>query len=128
MLGRPRSAAVAIVLDAICLVVFVLAGRQSHGLDNGAGWLFTVLWPIATGWFAVALIVGLYTRAARSGRRLGATLVLGVGIGLIARMVLTHRDTPLAFVLVAFGFIAVETSAWRLVLAAVPRMSDRRQR
>jgi hypothetical protein len=127
VLGRPRSAAVAVALDAICLVAFVLAGRQSHGLDSGAVWFFTVLWPIAVAWFAVAMIVGLYTRASRAGRRLGLTMVLGVGVGLAARMVLTHRDTPVAFVLVAFGFITVTTVGWRLVVAVVPRMSVRRR-
>ncbi|MBJ7595496.1 MAG: DUF3054 family protein [Candidatus Dormibacteraeota bacterium] len=105
----------------------MLAGRQSHGLDTGAAWFFVVLWPVAAAWFAVAVIDGLYTRASRPWLRLAGTVVLGVGAGLIARIVVTHRDTPVAFVLVALGFMAVTTAGWRLVSAAVPHVLARRR-
>ncbi len=86
-----------------------------------------VLWPVAAAWFAVAVIDGLYTRASRPWLRLAATVVLGVGVGLIARIVVTHRDTPVAFVLVAFGFIAVTTAGWRLLSAALPHLLANRR-
>jgi Protein of unknown function (DUF3054) len=108
--------------------VFVIAGRQSHGLDSGAGWFFVVLWPIAVAWFAVALSVRLYTRTSRRRLRLISTVALGVGLGLIVRIVVTHRDTPVAFVLVAYAFITLSTVAWRLVAAALPRMVARGRR
>ena len=127
MLSLRRSPLVAVALDGLCLVVFVLAGRQSHGLDTGASWFFVVLWPVAAAWFAVALVTGLYTRASRPWLRLALTVVLGVGVGLIARIVVTHRDTPPAFILVAFGFIAVTTAGWRLLSAALPRVLARRR-
>jgi hypothetical protein len=105
----------------------VVAGRQSHGLDSGAGWFFVVLWPIAVTWFAVALPVRLYTRTSRRRVRLIATVALGVGLGLVVRIVVTHRDTPVAFVLVAYAFITLTTVGWRLAAAAVPRMLARRR-
>lgn len=127
MLTGRRSALIAAAVDAVCLVVFVAAGRQSHGLDTGAGWFFVVLWPIAVAWFAVALVVRLYTAASRPWLRLAATGLLGVGIGLILRIVLTHRDTPVAFVLVAYAFITLTTVGWRLLATALPRaLSGRR--
>ena len=113
------------LLDALCLVVFVLAGRQSHGLDSGAAWFLTVLWPIAVAWVAVAVATRLYTAASRPGRRLAATVVLGIGLGLVLRIAVTHRDTPAAFALVAFGFITLTTAGWRLAAVAVPRMVAR---
>ncbi|MDQ6856731.1 MAG: DUF3054 domain-containing protein [Candidatus Dormibacteraeota bacterium] len=118
----------ALVLDALCLVVFVIAGRQSHGLDNGAGWFLVVLWPIAVAWFATALVAGLYTAPSRAWWRLAATVVLGVGLGLVVRIAVTHRDTPAAFVLVAYAFITLTTVGWRLVGAAVPWVVARGRR
>lgn len=115
------------MLDALCLVVFVAAGRESHGLDSGVGWFLAVLWPVAAGWFATALMAGLYTRRSRAGLRLAATVLLGVGVGLILRIAVTHRDTPLAFVLVAYGFITLTTVGWRLIAGLVPRLLARRQ-
>jgi hypothetical protein len=115
-------------LDAICLIIFVLAGRQSHGLDSGAGWFLEVLWPFALGWFAVAAVAGLYTASSRRGRRLAATLVLGVALGLVIRAAATHRDTPAAFVVVAFGFITLTVVGWRLVATSLPRLMERRRR
>jgi hypothetical protein len=122
-----RSPLIAVALDALCLVVFVIAGRQSHGIDSGAGWFFAVLWPIAVGWFAVASLSGLYTQASRPGLRLAATLGLGVGAGLVVRIAVTHRDTPVAFVLVAYAFITLTTVGWRLLSVALPRVMARRR-
>lgn len=125
---RPRSPVIAVGLDALCLLVFVLAGRQSHGLDSGAGWFLEVVWPIALGWFAAAVVARLYTARSRPGLRLGATVVVGVGLGLVIRAAVTHRDTPAAFVVVALGFIALTTVGWRLAAAAWPLLLDRRRR
>jgi hypothetical protein len=123
-----RSPVIAAVLDALCLVIFVVAGRQSHGLDNSASWFFAVLWPIVVAWFAVALLVSLYTATSHARPRLAATVLLGVGLGLIVRIAVTHRDTPGAFVLVAYGFITLTTVGWRLVAAALPRVLARGRR
>lgn len=86
-----------------------------------------VLWPVAAAWFAVALIASLYTRTSRPWLRLAATVAVGVGVGLLARIVFTHRDTPPAFVLVAFGFITLTTVGWRLVSAALPHLLAHRR-
>ncbi len=107
-------------LDAFCILVFVVAGRQSHGLDSGAGWFLEVLWPIALGWFMAALVARLYTARARPLLRLAATVCVGIGLGVVIRAAVTHRDTPVAFVAVAFGFIAVTTVGWRVVGTALP--------
>lgn len=115
-----RSPSCAALFDAVCLVVFVIAGRETHGLDSGAGLFFVVLWPIAAAWFTVALLARLYTTRSRARPRLFVTVAVGVGLGLIVRIAVTHRDTPVAFVLVAYAFITVTTVGWRLV-AAVPQ-------
>jgi DUF3054 family protein len=91
------------------------------------GWFFAVLWPVAAGWFAAALVAGLYARRSHPGLRLAATVLFGVGVGLIIRIAVTHRDTPLAFVLVAYGFITLTTVGWRVIAGAAPRLLARRQ-
>ncbi len=123
-----RLATVAPLLDALCLAVFVVAGRESHGLDSGAGWFLVVLWPIAAGWFAVAIAVRLYAALPGLSGRLATTIVVGVGLGLVIRIAATHRDTPLAFVLVAFGFITLTTAGWRVLAVALPRLLARGRR
>ena len=131
MTSRARGAlprlpvAVAPLLDALCLIVFVAAGRQSHDLQGGAPWFLVVVWPLLAGWFVTALIAQLYVRGDRAWLRLAATVVVGVAIALLLRASVTHRDTPVAFVVVAYLFITALTVGWRLVLIGVQAMRSR---
>ena len=103
------------VIDALCLIVFVAAGRQSHDLQGGGSWFFVVLWPLLAGWFLTALLARLYVRGDHAWLRLAATVIVGVAIALLLRATITHRDTPVAFVVVAYLFITALTVGWRLV-------------
>ena len=107
------------VIDALCLIVFVAAGRQSHDLQVGASWFFVVAWPLLAGWFLTALVARLYVRSDHAWLRLAATVVVGVAIALLLRATVTHRDTPVAFVVVAYVFITALTAGWRLVFVGV---------
>lgn len=107
------------VIDALCLLVFVAAGRQSHDLQGGASWFFVVAWPLLAGWFVTALVARLYVRGDRTWLRLAATVIAGVAIALLLRATVTHRDTPVAFVVVAYLFITALTAGWRLVVVGV---------
>jgi hypothetical protein len=113
------------VCDSACLAAFVLLGRESHGVDGGSGWFFVVVWPFAVGWFASALALRLYTSRSRAPWRLGATAIIGIAVGLLLRVVGTHRDTPIAFIIVAYGFIVLSTFGWRIVPSALSRMARR---
>ena len=114
------------VIDALCLIVFVAAGRQSHDLQGGASWFFVVAWPLLAGWFLTALLARLYVRGDRTWLRLAATLVVGIAIALLLRATITHRDTPVAFVVVAYLFITALTVGWRLVVIGVHAARRRR--
>ena len=113
------------IFDAISLGAFVLLGRESHGADGGSGWFFIVVWPFAAGWFAAALALRLYTSRSQAPWRVAATVVLGVAVGLLLRVVVTHRDTPIAFIIVAYVFIALSTFGWRIIPSALSRMARR---
>lgn len=116
--GRPLRLPVVVppLVDAVCLAVFVAAGRQSHDLQGGATWFFVVVWPLLAGWFLTALLARLYVRDGNRWLRLAVTVAVGVAIALVLRGTVTHRDTPLAFVVVAYLFITALTAGWRLVL------------
>ena len=117
--------AVAPLLDALCLIAFVAAGRQSHDVQGGAPWFLVVVWPLLAGWFVAALVTQLYVRGDRAWLRIAATLLVGLAIALLLRATVTHRDTPVAFVVVAYLFITALTVGWRLVVIGVQAMRSR---
>ena len=114
-----RAAATAPLLDAACLTVFVLMGRESHGEDGGPAWFLAVAWPFLAGWFAAALLARLYTARTRVPARLAVTIVLGVAAALTLRATVTQRPTPVAFVVVAIAFVTALTVGWRLAAGLV---------
>jgi FtsH-binding integral membrane protein len=112
---RPWTArAFAVGVDALCLAIFVALGRASHDIASGIDWYLTVLWPFLVGWFVVALVLQLYKAPVDRWVILSCTWVLGSTIGLILRAAVTHRSTPLAFVIVTLLFIGLTTFGWRL--------------
>ena len=78
-------------------------------------WFLVVVWPLLAGWFVTALAAQLYGRGDRAWLRLTATVAAGVAIALLVRATVTHRDTPVAFIVVAYLFVAALTVGWRLV-------------
>ena len=112
------SAPLAAGADAAALVVFTLIGLLSHhGGVSGRG-LARDLLPLAGGWFAVALVVRLYTRPAPW--RLAATWLVGITAGVAIRAAIlghTHAGKEAAFLGVALAFTAVFALASRFVAA-----------
>jgi Protein of unknown function (DUF3054) len=109
------------ILDGVCLCAFVILGRQTHDIVEGALWFFIVVWPFLAGWFAAALATGLYRSRSKVPMRLAIAELLGIAIALVLRSTITHRDTPLTFIIVAVGFIAVTTIGWRALAFAYSR-------
>jgi hypothetical protein len=122
---QPRTVASAAVLDAACLAVFVALGRESHDIDAGIGWYLTVVWPFLLGWFAAAAALRLYGAWPNRWSVVALTWIAGIAIALILRAVITGRDTPVAFIIVAYGFIALTVFGWRLALRGVTVLRNR---
>lgn len=110
----PRTA-IAVALDGVCLVAFVLLGRGRHGLNGGSGWFLTVLWPFALGWYGAAFATRVYRDTTHRWRRAVGTVALGVTLACIIRVAATSRSTPVVFAVVAFTFLLVTTLGWRTV-------------
>jgi FtsH-binding integral membrane protein len=119
--------AIAAAADALCLGLFVALGRESHEINSGIGWYLTVLWPFLVGWFAVALALRLYTSSSNRRIMLAYTWASGIAVALVLRGVVTRRDTPVAFVIVAYAFIGLAVFGWRFASLAVARLRGRTQ-
>jgi Protein of unknown function (DUF3054) len=122
---RVRRPVVAAAIDGVCLVVFVLLGRSSHGLNGGSNWFLTVLWPFVVGWYAAALVTHLYRTATHPWRRAAATVTLGVVLALLVRVTATSRSTPVVFGVVAFSFLMLTTVGWRVAARFAARLRVR---
>jgi Protein of unknown function (DUF3054) len=122
---QPKTVLPVAVADAACLAVFVLLGRESHDLSSGIVWYLTVLWPFLLGWFAAAAAVRLYTSGPNRWMALAATWVAGTAIALVLRSLITGRRSPLAFIIVAYAFIALTVFGWRLALRGVELLRSR---
>jgi hypothetical protein len=116
-----RRQRLAPVLDGLCIVVFILLGRDQHHLGGGATWFLTVLWPLATGWIVGALATRLYTRTENGWARLAGTIAVAVVIGGVLRGAFTDRPTFSTFTVVETVFLAATTFAWRMLRLAVAR-------
>jgi hypothetical protein len=114
----PARARVAPLADAVCIIAFVVVGRGHHDIDEGVGWFLTVLWPLYAGWFGVALLARLYTRATGGWAALAVTIGGGVLVASLLRGTFTDRPYFGIFTVIAIAFLAVTTFAWRAVAGA----------
>ena len=115
---------VALVVDAVLVVVFAVVGRSSHaeGLDVAGVW--GTAWP-----FLAGLGVGWLT--ARAWRHPLAVWPTGVivwaatlVVGMLLRLV-TGQGTAVAFIVVAMLTLAVLLLGWRAIAWAAIRLRAR---
>lgn len=121
----PARLRLAPVLDALCIVAFVVIGRGRHDIDEGVSWFLTVLWPLGVGWFGVALLVRLYTRVDRLWASLAVTWLAGLLVASLLRGAFTPRPYFSIFTVIAVAFLGLTTFGWRLVAAAITRSRRR---
>lgn len=122
----PARLRLAPALDALAIISFVLVGGGRHNVHEGIGWFLTVCWPLFAGWFAVALIVRLYTRSTSLWLSLLVTLAGGIAIGAALRGTFTDRPYVSIFTLIAFVYLGLVTFGWRAIWALVTRARARR--
>jgi hypothetical protein len=119
-LARMRMARLAVVLDACCVLVFVVIGRASHTQGETLPGIASTAWPflagLAAGW-----------AAARVWRRPLALVPAGlviwlatVALGMVLRVV-SGQGTAVAFIVVALAFLGLFLLGWRAVAALAAR-------
>ena len=118
------SVVVALVVDAVLVVVFAVVGRSSHaeGLDVAGVW--GTAWPFLAG-------LGVGWLAARAWRHPLAVwptgLIVWVAtlvVGMLLRLV-TGQGTAVAFIVVATLTLAVLLLGWRAIAWAATRLRAR---
>ncbi|MFC6862557.1 DUF3054 domain-containing protein [Halomicroarcula sp. GCM10025817] len=113
--------------DVLALLIFVVAGEYSHGIDPLAnpGRVGGTLAPFLIGWGLVAVAGGLYAAPSRSslGRTLATTFggwVLAVVVAQLLRATAVfHGDAALTFALVSTFVGGVLLVGWRLIATLV---------
>jgi hypothetical protein len=106
---------VAPLADLVCIVTFIFAGAGRHNIDEGAGWFFTVLWPIAVGWYGVALLTRLYTNRDRWPVRLLVTIGAGTVVMSVVRGGFTDRPWVSIFTVIFLAWMLATTFGWRWI-------------
>jgi hypothetical protein len=117
----------ALVVDGLCIVLFVVIGRRNHDEGSTIGDILHTAGP-----FLIALSfawIGAYKqRRLAYSWRFGVPLWLStVVFGLIFRRFVFHSGTALAFVIVATLFLGLVLVGWRAVVSfATTRRTESR--
>jgi DUF3054 family protein len=112
---RKHAWPIAIVADALSILVFAAIGRANHGESPGAQGIWHTAWPFLLG-AGLGLAFTAYQRVAPTAISAGVrvwvwTLVIG--------MVVRHSiggGTPIAFVIVAAIVLGALLVGWRFAL------------
>jgi Protein of unknown function (DUF3054) len=105
-------AALAVLADVICVLIFVVIGRASHHGGEGLAGVVSTAWP-----FLAGLAIG--ELATRSWRRPFALVPTGVGVWLAtvaagqALRVAAGPGTQIAFIAVSAVFLGLFLLGWR---------------
>jgi peptidoglycan/LPS O-acetylase OafA/YrhL len=117
---RVRPAAVALLIDVVCVVVFCTIGRRSHAEGITAAGVAETAWPFLAG-TAVGWVAARGWRRPTALTPTGLTVwIATVAIGMLLRK-LTSQGTALSFVVVASVVTAILLLGWRGVAAVLNR-------
>jgi hypothetical protein len=112
---------VAFALDVAAVLLFVVAGRDSHSEDGGTAEVLTIAAPFLIG-LAVAWIASPHLRNRPTALRAGADgWVSTVAIGMLLRRFAWHRGTALPFVIVASLMLGALLLGWRWIWSIAHR-------
>jgi hypothetical protein len=113
---RPGNAwPIAVVGDAVAIVVFAVIGRANHHESTGPHGVWHTAWPFLLG-AALGLGATAYARVSPTAIRAGVRVwVWTLVIGMVVRAA-TGAGTALAFVIVAAIVLGVLLVGWRAAL------------
>lgn len=109
-----------LVFDLVGVVIFVAAGRRTHGSENTIGEVVETAAPfvigLAIGWLAMRAWQN--PTALRTGYGvLASTLV----VGMLLRRLVWGDGTAVTFIAVAAGVLTVLVLGWRIAIAVAGR-------
>jgi uncharacterized membrane protein (GlpM family) len=122
--ARLRTIILALLIDAVIVVVFVLTGRRTHQQATDIAATLGALWP-----FLAALGAGwLISKAHRAPTHPGRGVIIWavtIVVGMALRAGVMGQGTATAFVLVAAGFTAAGIIGWRLLFSLIAARTAR---
>ena len=113
---RNRAWPIAVVGDALAILLFATIGRANHHETTGIGGVWHTAWPFLLG-AALGLAATTYARVSPTALRAGVRVwVWTLVIGMVVRAA-TGAGTAIAVVIVAALVLAAFLVGWRAVLA-----------
>lgn len=110
-----RAATIAIFLDACSVLAFVIIGRHAHHDGTTPAGIWHTAWPFLAG-LAIGLWAVRFWRKPAAIRTAGLGAWLGAaGLGMVVRAA-AGQGTALAFIGVAFAFLALFLLGWRALV------------
>ena len=115
-----RSAALALVVDLVCVVVFCTIGRRNHAEGLTLGGIAETAWPFLSGTLAGWLISRAW-RAPRAVVPTGVVVWLStIVVGMLLRKA-SSQGVAASFVVVASLVTALLLLGWRVVAGLIAR-------
>jgi hypothetical protein len=123
----------AVALDVMWVLVFVVIGRASHAKGEYLGGIASTAWPFLAGLGAGWLALAALRPRSREATPLPAFGVVPAGvvawlatvaIGMTLR-VISGQGTAVAFIAVALAFLGLSLLGWRLLLRGAARLALR---
>jgi len=107
--------AVAPLIDALCILVFVMLGRRNHAEGEAASGVLRTAAPFLIG-AAVAWAASARLWRPPTSLRLGGAIWAGtLVIGMVLRRTAFDKGTAVSFIVVATVFLGLFLLGWRLV-------------
>jgi len=120
---RPRTIAIALLVDTVLVVAFAALGRASHDSDVFGG-LWQTAWPFLVG-LALGWLVTLAWRAPVAPVRTGVGVWAATVIGGMLLRAASGQGTAPAFIIVATSTLLVLLVGWRVIATLVARRRSR---
>jgi hypothetical protein len=111
-----RAATIAMLLDVCSVLAFVVIGRHSHHDGETPAGIWHTAWPFLAG-LAIGLLVIRFWRKPTAIRPAGIGAWLGAAGAGMAIRVAAGQGTALAFIGVAFAFLALFLLGWRALVS-----------
>ncbi|OBB57395.1 hypothetical protein A5757_20525 [Mycobacterium sp. 852013-51886_SCH5428379] len=120
-----RTALLALLADAVCVVVFCTIGRRSHAEGLSVAGVAETAWPFLAGSGVGWLVARAWQRPLSPAPTGVLIWVCTVAVGMVLRK-LTGQGVAVSFVIVASLVTAVLLLGWRGAVLAVRRRGVQR--